>query len=218
MAAFKSYRLYMTKNVSGTQGYFAVTEWRMTADEQGEGANLLVGGTASASHTNSTSYAPANAFDGNPNTTWESPSTPNMAKWLRYDLPEPVEARSIYVSHTQWVGEGPQDFTLQGSNDAGVTWEDIAVFRGFLVSGVTRKTSSIVRNVRGTSVLADGRPASQVRLYSWVTGELIVVLTPSSTGAWSIALQYVDRLLVVHIPADGYRPLADGPIDVFPSW
>lgn len=217
MAAFKSYRLFMTKNVSGNQGYFAVTLWRMTADEEGVGANLLVGGTASASHTNG-SHVPANAFDGNPSTTWESPSTPNRAKWLRYDLPEPVEVRSIYVSHTQWAGEGPQDFALQGSNDDGVTWEDISVFSRFLVSGVTSKTSSIVRNVRGTSVLADGRPASQVRLYSWVTGELISVVTPSSTGAWSFSLQRVDQLLVVHIPAGGYRPLADGPIDVYPSW
>lgn len=217
MAAFKSYRLYMTKNVAGNQGYFAVSEWRMTADEEGVGANLLVGGTASASHSYS-GYAPANAFDGNPSTTWESTSSPSMAKWLRYDLPEPVEVRSIYVSHTQWPSEGPQDFTLQGSNDDGVTWEDVVVFSGFLVSEVTSKTSSIVRNVRGTSVLADGRPASQVRLYSWVTGGLIAVVTPSSTGAWSFSLPRAELVLVVHIPAVGYRPLADGPIDVYPSW
>lgn len=216
VTAYKSYRLYITKSSSGSNGYAAVSEWKLFEDEEGTGANLLTGGVASANSVYS-SYPANNAFDGDENTTWESTSS-NGVKWLRYDLPEPVVARSMYLSHNNWSGERPAEFELQGSNDNGATWDFIAKFDSFLTTSLASRKASIVRNVKGKSVTADGQANTRVLIYEWGSGQLIASLSPDNDGMWSIFLTTTNPILVVHIPPTGYRPMADGPIYVSPRW
>lgn len=217
MTAYKSYRLYMTLNSAENQGYFAVSEWRMYEDEEGTTPNLLVGGVSSASHTEGL-YPHSNAFDGNESTTWESTYTPPSPKWLRYDLPEPVVVRSIYISHNRWGGERPKNFQLQGSNDDGKTWDLIAAFRNFLSTSVASRKSSLVRNIMGKSLLDDGTPVPLVRVYSWNSGQLLDEIVPDQNGSWEYYLWGPEKLLVVQYPPEGYRPIADGPISILPKW
>lgn len=218
MAAYKSYRLYITRSARGDQGYFAVSEWRMYEDEEGTTPNLLVGGVSSASHSNS-SYPHHNAFDDNESTTWESTSTPSAPKWLRYDLPEQVEVRSIYVSHNTWSNERPRDFIVQGSNDDGETWDDLAVMKDFLLTtGPNGRFASMVRTIAGRSVLSDGAPALLVRIHDWNSGNLLAQMTPDVDGYWGINIFQSANVMVIHIPPEGYRPLVDGPISLKPKW
>lgn len=217
MIAYKSFRLYITRNSGGGNGYMAVSEWRMYEDEEGATPNVLVGGVASASHTNG-SYVPANAFDGVEDTTWESTSI-SGDKWLRYDLPEPVMVRSIYVSHNRWTGERPRDFKIQGSNDDGASWDDLTEMKDFLLSsGPAGQFATMVRSITGRSILHDGRPAIRVRIYDWNTGNFLVQVTPDEDGYWGFNMYQTAPVMLVHVPPEGYRPLADGPITLKPRW
>ena len=213
--AFKSYRILMTLNASGNDGYFAVDEWKMYEDEEGMGASIFSGGAASASSVTGSSVA-ANAFDNNESTYWESQSTPG-SKWLRYDLPAAVVVRAFYLSQKALVGERPQNFELQGSND-GENWFSLAAFIGFFSGSETSKKTSLVRNLQGTSITSDGEPNQNVFIYDWKTGAFIASVAINSQGKWSFNLPTSDPVLVVHKPPAGFKPASDGPIHVAKLW
>ena len=90
------------------------------------GANVLTGGTASASTEFSGSYVAAYACDGNAGTRWGT-TNGSLPGWWRYDLgagvTKKVEKFGFYLASA----EATRDFTFSGSND-GTTWT--VLYRG----------------------------------------------------------------------------------------
>lgn len=220
MAAYSKWKILITKTVSGGEGsvgYAAISELRAYANAAGTGPNLFVSGSASAITTNG-SYLPANAFDGSESTTWESGSATAAAKWLRYDLPAPVEIRSIYLSHTSWNGELPDNFTVQASND-GTEWSDITRVEGFKAkTSATGGQLAWGMRVGGSSRLDTGQRSVGVYIHSWPTGILRAKVVPDAAGDWVFYPWIEEDVLVTHIGPSGYRPLSDGPVTPYKDW
>lgn len=222
MAAYKSYRLHITENTGNSAGYTTVNEWQMFESEDASGPNVLTGGVASASSSYSGNTIPSGAFDGSPSTYWES-SGGGLPHWLQYDLPEAVEARSLYILSRQYNQERPRSFELLGSND-GDNWETICVFVDVFSDGNTgtpennELRASLVRELSGISLLDDGTPVELIRIFDWDTAKLLHTLVPGSDGRWKISLADTRDVLVVQYPPLGYRPQADGPISVRSKW
>lgn len=221
MAAYKSYRLHFTENTGNSNGYVTINEWQMFESEDGSSPNVLTGGVASASGSYTASTQPIGAFDGSPNTYWES--SHGLPHWLQYDLPQAVEARSIYILSKQYNGERPRSFELLGSND-GDTWESVCLFIDVFSDGSTSDQqnnvlrSSIVRELSGISLLDDGTTVELIRIFEWDTGKLIHSFVPGIDGHWKVVLANAKDVLVVQYPPVGYRPQADGPIVVRSKW
>lgn len=216
MAAYKSFRIHTTRNAGGSSGYVTINEWKMFQEEDASGPNVLSGGVASASGSYAANTQPINAFDGNTSTFWESSNS--LPNWLQYDLPEAVEVRSIYILSIPYPGERPNSFTIQGSNDDGATWDELAVIEQFFTGTATNRTASIVRSIAGRSILDDGSPALLVRIHDWNSGSLISQLVPDDEGYWGIHILHPVEIMVIHLPPEGYRPLVDGPISLKPKW
>lgn len=83
-------------------------------------ANLVGSGTASAKSTYS-SYAPANAFDGDKTSTfwW---SNDGNGQWLQYDFGQPQAIAKYTITNANHLNDSPKQWVLKASND-GTTWE-----------------------------------------------------------------------------------------------
>ena len=80
------------------------------------GANLLAGGTATASDYYNSTYDPPKAADGNTGTWWET-QTLNPPHWWKYQLAAAKAVTKLRVKCGHIYGL--KNFTLDGSNDNG---------------------------------------------------------------------------------------------------
>lgn len=217
MAEYSKWRILIRKTVSGNPGvvaYAAVSELKAYGASDGSGPNLFQGGVASASEVNS-NYTAANAFDGNSATTWESTSATQVTKWLRYDLPAPVNVKSLNLTHNTWLGEMPDNFAIQGSND-GVNWSTLAEITGFMSK--TSTSGGFIAfglTLRGVSKIDTGQPAVRVLIHRWSDGVLLASTIPDKNGNWEFRPGQAVEVLVTHIGPAGYRPLSDGPVQPY---
>ena len=210
LVAYTHYRLYITKNSLGNNGYFAINELGLFEDADSSGVDLCLGAVASASNTNG-AYVAANAIDGVPSTVWETTSA-SGDKWFSVQLPSAKAIRSLYLSSTTWGGECPRDFLIQGSND-GTNWTTIVAFNDFVTttSGFSGYAAFNL-SIGGISKLDTGDASLRVLLHNWTTGQLVAAITPKPNGEWNYRPRSTADLLVTHIGPSGYQPRSDGPI------
>lgn len=134
-------RILVTAN--NGDGLLQVTE--MEVASTAGGANLCVGGTASASSTYLT-YTASLAFDGiknNNNFSWLGGTT--FPVWLKYQFGSPVTPAELRLwgPVTGTESRGPKDFKLQGSNDD-ATWADLKTVTGDIyVGSYEQKTHAV---------------------------------------------------------------------------
>ena len=211
--AYKSFRLLITKSSSSKgASYCSITEWQMWEDEDDDDRSLdfLHGGIASARYTDGP-YTPINAIDGNTASHWSSRSSDDAETWLRVDLDKPKVARRLFIKSSRDPNFAPENFKLQGSNDGGATWDDIAKFVNFLKT-TGEKTIILSRMFSGRAILPDGQPASRVSIHRWDNLTHVVTLTPDSNGYWHwLPTAKLDYLVTFFGPT-GYRPIAEGPV------
>lgn len=122
------WRIYVLET-STTDTFFCAIAG-VTLRESAAGANLAVGGTASAL-TASSGLPASNAFDGNASTFW---STADAAKpsWLAYQMPAASSIRSVSIQAGDTAARAaraPKDFAIQYSTD-GASWTTAYVFNG----------------------------------------------------------------------------------------
>ncbi|MBB6559582.1 hypothetical protein HNP48_002249 [Acidovorax soli] len=211
IAPFSKYRLWITKTSSGGFGYTTINEFGLYEAADHSGPNLCTGAVATAHSFYSTGTEGPKAIDGNPSTFWESGSAAEP-KWLRVDLPAAKSVRCLYLASTQYTGEIPRDFVLQGSND-GTAWSDIFKITDWVTTTVA-KTAYEQLNIRvgGVSKLDTGAASSRVLLHNWVTGDLVASIIPAADGNWSFAPRSTGDLLVTHTGPSGFQPWSDGPV------
>ncbi|MEO5333029.1 MAG: discoidin domain-containing protein [Magnetococcus sp. YQC-5] len=115
-ASFRYWRIYVTKSTAGSNMLLSFYEMEMRATVGG--ADQCNGGTASASHADSTS---SNLFDNNTTSYWVNGS-PSADCWIKYDFGA-GNTRSIgqLAFLPRYTNQCPEDFQLQYSND-GTTW------------------------------------------------------------------------------------------------
>lgn len=218
MAEYSKWRILIRKTVSGNAGavgYAAVSELKAYGASDGSGPNLFQGGVASASEKNGGSYPASAAFDGNPGTTWESTSNTLATKWLRYDLPAPVNLKSLNLTHNTWLGELPDNFAIQGSND-GENWSTLTEITGFMAKTTTSGGFiAFGLTLRGVSKIDTGQPAVRVLIHRWSDGQLLASTVPDNNGNWEFRPGQAVEVLVTHIGPAGYRPVSDGPVQPY---
>lgn len=212
---FSSFRVLISRNIATSSTFYQISDLEFFDGAGGEGQNILTGGVASASSSFGGGWEPDKAFDGLPDTGWSSAASPALPIWIRYDLQEPVAARSFRL-RTSAAGDGPADFIVQGSNDAGLTWLDIFAFENFATAqqmAVGKIANLSAYGVGGTAHLDSGAPANSVIVYEWATGELLARVPVSTEGQWAVPVQSPDVALMVVVqgPA-GTRPQAHGPL------
>lgn len=146
-SAHRYWRLYVTDNVVGTNGYVNVMELELLESEFGP--NVATGGTASAD-ANDANHPPSDAFDGLLTDTvssvsqnmWQSGSGA-FPHWLEYDFgagnEKAIVAIGLVSERTQRC---PKDFDVQYSDNGtdwttawsvtGATWSFDKQFRRFV--------------------------------------------------------------------------------------
>lgn len=135
----------------------ASTRWRIQYTKVGSGSNAglaeikmfevigdpsaCVGGTASCNKSSLSGNVPANAFDGNPSTIWNTSSF-TAGDWIEYEFPAHVVIvqYSMQARPTFWA-DAPQDFTLQYYN--GLTWVTVDTRSGLTWTASEIKTFTI---------------------------------------------------------------------------
>lgn len=209
--------MLITKRIGGGLGYFQCSKFAAFSSEDATGSNLFVGGTASA-ESEYAGFPAANAFDNTDN-SWSSLTNNKETTWIRYDLPIAVSIKSITVASKGAANDGPRDFIIQGSNDNGATWENLADFSYFAVA------SNIVVGVSGAlfqcylsgkALADDGVPAISVFIYDWESGDLLYKRTPRADGSWLVTMKNPAQqaLVVIKGPA-ATRPEAHGPVNPY---
>ncbi|WP_212754312.1 beta-N-acetylglucosaminidase domain-containing protein [Nakamurella aerolata] len=88
--------------------------------EAGNVTNVALGGTATASSTETPSFPARNVNDGNPSTRWASGY--DDASWVQVKLARPADVRAVTVS---WEAACANAYKIQTSVD-GSTWTDAA--------------------------------------------------------------------------------------------
>ena len=214
MTAYRYYRVNLIRNASGslaTDGtYFAINTLALYEDRA---ASVLLSqgkpATASGSYSG---YPPSGAFDANPTTFWESDNAA-VVKWLRVDLGTAKLVRFMRLVSTQYLGEAPKEFQLQGSND-GSSWTTLLDVLDSGANGTKGLTyeAQVGLRVSGTSKLETGSPSTRVQIHKWDTGRLTHSIAPDHTGAYTAVVQESGDVYVVHIGPSGFRPQVDGPI------
>lgn len=136
--AHRYWRVRWDANINGS-GYVTLNKLIMKASAGG--ANLATGGTPLASGSYNSSTQPANAFDNDDATSWESaekaPST--GLNFLGYDFGAAVNIDYLeFVTNSYEPNERPTAGTLQWSDD-GTTWTTKWSFSG-LVWGTPPQT------------------------------------------------------------------------------
>lgn len=128
MAAHRYWRVLIPAG-SSSSGYIGLSavEMRVVAG----GATVCTGGTALSSGDYDGNYPPANAFDGNNATQWESPAIGNQYAWVGYDFGagNAKDIAEIVIRTGNWANEYPSTFRVQASDDA-YRWFDVWVVTG----------------------------------------------------------------------------------------
>ena len=84
------------------------------------GANQTGSGTASTSTSESVGFESSKAFDGNPLTTYSSPSPGTGPVWLKYDFGTAVDMAEIVITsgdNSTRAARAPRTFTIEVSDD-----------------------------------------------------------------------------------------------------
>lgn len=117
------WRLFIYASGTNDETSIKVIEFRSVID----GANIAIGGTASASHEQGPAYPAGSAFDGDSGTKWQTPINEDYTSniWIAYDLGEGVtaEVKQILIEN-EIVSRAPTDFSLQWSDD-GIDWKEV---------------------------------------------------------------------------------------------
>lgn len=111
----------------------AVTELIEVYLQDSSGADLSVGGTASASSNDGPSYVPANAFDRNTGTRWVSAYGTDPDCWIQYQTPTPIDPAKLTLNIN---GAAPNVVWLEGSDTGSAPWSPRYVGGGRLAPGV----------------------------------------------------------------------------------
>lgn len=162
MAAFRYWRL-ITRVPETTHVLFAEVQFRTSIG----GANVISGGTASASSFEAGTNTPDHAIDGNPATDW-SPSnfTPGLTAWWQYDFGAGNEKDIVEVylqSRPSLNAYNPEVVWLARSND-GVTWENASNVYG--MKGMTPGVPIVFPASAAAVVFPDGMAHTVDRLAS----------------------------------------------------
>jgi hypothetical protein len=128
-------------------------------------SNNLPYGTTNASNNSADAWK---AFDGNPNTFWQTTGSPSSAT-LTYNLPY-TSGLGWARPHSYTIDKGfpttnaPMDWTFQGSRDGGSTWVTLHTVVGsttggeytspnlFILQAYTRFRINVTRVVSGTNI------------------------------------------------------------------
>ena len=115
----------------GEWGKIDSTTWGPLGNVPIMTANNAPYGVASAVSEYDSSLQAWKAFNGQPNTTWQSDTVTSGNPWIRYQSIVPICVKKVHWEfntniQSTWVTMFTQDyaFKVQGSND-GSTWEDI---------------------------------------------------------------------------------------------
>ena len=207
ISPFKYYRLYLTRNVAGNNGYFSMNTFSMFETHDST-TDLCLGATATASSNyNATTDAPK-ATDNNASTYWESTST-QSDKWFKIELPIAKKVRKLVITTTTYKNEMPVGLIVQGSNDD-INWTNLkTVNKGAVPDSYTELLNIAVG---GKSVLDSGDPSLRVIIYDWVTMQYLTHTTPNASGDWFLYLNGISDVLITHIGPSGFQPISDGPV------
>lgn len=86
MATHRYWRLYVTANRGGAYVSIDALEMRTLFDGTGSNLSVAGNGTAYSSSDYSISYLPANAFDANTSTRWNSGNAAALPQWIKWDF------------------------------------------------------------------------------------------------------------------------------------
>lgn len=86
MATHRYWRLYVTANRGGAYVSIDALEMRTLFDGTGSNLSVTGNGTAYSSSDYSGSYLPANAFDANTSTRWNSGNAAALPQWIKWDF------------------------------------------------------------------------------------------------------------------------------------
>ena len=129
--AYRYYRIYITANMGGLDGYSELQEIELATSAGG------VDVTTPATQTNQSSYfasrTAAKLVDNDftwGEAIWTS-ANQTFPQWVSFDLGGQIKIAElrIYPTFEPWHKRAPKDFIVQGSNN-GTTWEDIKEFAG----------------------------------------------------------------------------------------
>lgn len=218
---WRYYRLYVTASSGGT--YVGVATMRLSATSGG--AQLLTGGTASASSEYSGAYTAALAFNSstsNSDMWYSSAAAGAPPHWLKYDLGAVITTAPRYLFLRVYSGaavDHPSAFNLQGSDDNS-TWTDIISVSSVSYELLARWNKGVTREieipigweVKGNSTHSDTTPTDRVMLFNWSTGRWVDTATPDGSGDYASYVVGPSDVAVVHIGDTGYAPQTDGPV------
>lgn len=206
---FKYYRLYITKNANGNNGYFSMNTFSMFETNEST-TDLCIGATATASSNYNASTEAPKAIDNNASTYWETASTAGD-KWFQVELPAAKKVRKLIITTTNYQGEMPSAFIFQGSND-NVNWTNLKTVNRGTFGSPNSYVELLSTVVGGKSVLDSGDPSLKVILFNWQTMQYIIHTTPNASGDWFLYLNDPSDLLITHIGPSGFQPISDGPV------
>lgn len=228
---WRYFRLYITRTESPSTPGTATTDVAMESlvlSATSGGAQLMTGGTASASTLYSGAYPASYGFTSATD-YWYSQAGLAPPHWLKYDLGAGNTATPRFLKMTPYSPASiggyhpyfPVNFELQGSdNDS--TWTTLAAFtdlrwvpgsRWYAGNGTTLVLNiPIGHRVAGNSTHSDGDPTRAVVAFDWATGAWIETMTPDDAGDFSSNFVGPDDVGLLHMGDSGYQPVTDGPI------
>ncbi|MBF0358954.1 MAG: discoidin domain-containing protein [Magnetococcales bacterium] len=123
MATHRYWRITVTQSTSGATNTVSLYEVEMRGVV--DGADQCNGGTASASHNDSTSYK---LFENNTSEYWSN-GAPSTTCWFQYDFASgDVEIKQLLFI-PRYSSQSPKDFTIS-SSDNGIDWSEEAAWSG----------------------------------------------------------------------------------------
>lgn len=126
-SGFSRYRLYISAINGGSHCALASLE---LMDGSGYDVCSGLGSNATASSNYSGEW-PNRAFDGTTSTAWTTADGTSAPHWIAINLVIKAHLHSFALTNQNGLGNRmPRDFVLQGSNDGGVTWEDVKAISG----------------------------------------------------------------------------------------
>lgn len=138
LTTFLYWRLYTT---STSTGYWSIAELEMRSSVGG--ANILSGGTLSASSTDSANsgFPLSAAIDGNVNSFWLAVGN-IPPHWIRYQFASPVDVQQIAIRTRNdfWWNETANNLSIQASNN-GTDWTTIWTETG--ITGWAQGTTKV---------------------------------------------------------------------------
>jgi len=136
--AYNYYRVNITKN-KGDDTLMQLAEIQLVGPIHSsvDHTDPIGSGTITARNRIGDGEAESMAFDNNPETKWldhndwaGAPTVENPA-WAQVDFTEAVAVNALAITSANDAdGRDPENFTLVGSNDGGVTWTELGAWLG----------------------------------------------------------------------------------------